>query len=271
MDLTDRSVVVTGGGNGIGLALARRFAEGGARGVVIADLNADWAQRAARSIEDLGVPALGIACDVGDPDAISRLADETEQAFGSIDVFCSNAGFTDRPPSDLAQAVEQWRSIVDVNMLSHVWAAQRVVPAMVERGVGYLLQTVSATGLITGPAPPGYSMTKHGALGFAEWLTLNYGHLGLRVSCLCPGPVYTGLFGRTPDDNSELPADSPLGDILTPEEVADMVFAAMTGDEPFLILPHPRVGESFARKAADYDRWIEGTRRRLQRMADATS
>lgn len=269
MELTGKTVVVTGGGNGIGLALARRFAVAGARGVVIADIHAAWAARAADEIGRSGVPAIGVACDVGDPDAVDRLADAAEDAFGAIDVFCSSAGYSDPAPGDLGQPVQQWRNIVNVNMLAHVWAARRVVPSMVDRGSGYLLQTISSAALITGPSGPGYTTTKHGALGFAEWLTLNYGHRGIRVSCLCPNAVHTGMFGRTPDDESEVPDVGTLGEILTPESVAETVCAAMTGDEPFLILPHARVGDSFVRKATDYDAWIERTRGRLQRMRAA--
>ena len=267
MELHGRSVVVTGGGNGIGRALADRFAAAGARGVVIGDLDADWAHRAAERLE---VPAVGVGCDVGDPDAVERLVDVAEEAFGPVDVFCSNAGYSDPAPGDLTQSVEEWQRIVGVNQLAHVWAARRVVPGMVERGAGYLLQTISSAALITGPSGPGYTTSKHGALGFAEWLTLNYGHLGVRVSCLCPNAVYTGMFGREPDDDSgddyALPDVGGLGDILRPEDVADQVLAAMTGQEPFLILPHERVRTSFRRKAEDYDAWIDRTRQRLLRM-----
>lgn len=269
MDLTGTSVVITGGGNGIGLALGERFAAAGVRSVVIADINLDWATKAAERIANQGVPAIGVACDVGDREAVDRLADTAEEAFGPIDVFCSNAGYSDRPPADLNQPDHQWHDIVGVNLLAHVWAARRVVPSMIERGRGYLLQTISSAALITGPSGPGYTMTKHGALGFAEWLTLNYGDQGVRVSCLCPNAVYTGMFGRTPDDDSELPDVGGLGEIFTPESVAETVHAAMTGAEPFLILPHARVGESFLRKATDYDAWIARTRGRLVRMRAA--
>ncbi|MFI5953206.1 SDR family oxidoreductase [Cryptosporangium sp. NPDC051539] len=263
MDLRGKSVVITGGGNGIGLALARRFAAADVRGVVVADLNGGWASKAAAALE---APALGVACDVADPDAIGRLADQAEETFGPIDVFVSNAGYSDPVPGDLDQPVDRWRDIVDVNLLAHVWAARRVVPSMVERGGGYLLQTISSAALITGPSGPGYTASKHGALGFAEWVSLNYRHQGIRVSCLCPNAVYTGMFGRQPGDDSEPPDVGSLGEILTPESVAETVYTAMTGDEPFLILPHPRVGDSFLRKATDYDGWLERTSGRLQRM-----
>jgi NAD(P)-dependent dehydrogenase (short-subunit alcohol dehydrogenase family) len=266
MQLAGKSVVVTGGAQGIGRALAERFAAEGARGVVVADLNAEWAARVADRIDGIGV-----ACDVGDPDSMAALVRCAEDAYGPIDVFCSNAGYSDPAPGDLAQPLDDWRRIVDVNLLAHVWAARHVVPAMAERGEGYLLQTISSAALITGPSGPGYTLTKHGALGFAEWVALNYGDRGVRVSCLCPNAVYTGMFGRPIEDEAAAPPPTNgLGEVLMPEDVADQVVAAMA-EERFLILPHPRVGESFLRKATDYDGWLDGTRRRLRRMGSTPS
>ena len=268
MNLTGKSVVVTGGGNGIGKALAEGFAARGARGIVVADLREEWAEQEARRISDrYGVPAIGVAGDIGDPDVVGRVVDQAEAQYGSVDVFVSNAGYSDKVPGDLAAPPAEWRHIVDVNLLAHVWAAQRVVPGMLERGEGYLLQTISSAALITGPSAPGYTLSKHGALGFAEWLTLNYGNQGLRVSCLCPNAVYTGMFGRSPEDeDAALPEAGALGEVLTPESVADTVITAMTGDEPFLILPHERVRTSFRRKGEDYEGWISHTRQRLERL-----
>jgi NAD(P)-dependent dehydrogenase (short-subunit alcohol dehydrogenase family) len=264
MEVQGTCVVVTGGASGIGRALAQRFVAAGARGVVVADLNEEWAIKVAESIGGVGV-----GCDVGDPAQVAAIVAAAESAYGPVDIFCSNAGYSDPSPGDLSAPAEDWRRIVDVNLLAHVWAAQAVVPSMVARGGGYLLQTISSAALITGPSGPGYTLTKHGALGFAEWLTLNYGHLGLRVSCLCPNAVYTGMFGRALDDESSRPPENtPIGDVLMPEDVAATVLDAMA-DERFLILPHPRVGESFLRKATDYDHWLQGTRRRLLRMRGA--
>ncbi len=261
MKVAGKCVVVTGGASGIGRALAERFAAEGARGVVVADLNGQWAQKVAERIGGVGV-----SCDVGDPDAVADLVRTAESAFGPVGVFCSNAGYSDPAPGDLGQAVEAWRRIVDVNLMAHVWAARAVVPSMLEHGEGYLLQTISSAALITGPSAPGYTMTKHGALGFAEWLTLNYGHRGVRVSCLCPNAVYTGMFGRPLDDESAAPPDGgAIGEILMPEDVASTVIEAMDA-ERFLILPHPRVGDSFLRKATNYDAWIAKTRGRLLKM-----
>jgi NAD(P)-dependent dehydrogenase (short-subunit alcohol dehydrogenase family) len=262
MDLNGKCVVVTGGAQGIGRSLAELFAAAGARGVVVADLNGEWAKRVGESIDGIGV-----ACDVGDPHAIAELVRVAEAAYGPVDVFCSNAGYTDPVPGQLDQPIEAWNRIVGVNMMAHVWAARLVIPGMVERGEGYLLQTISSAALITGPSGPGYTMSKHGALGFAEWLSLNYGDRGIRITCLCPNAVYTGMFGRSPDDTStEPPSGELLGEVLMPEEVAKQVLDAMTGDEPFLVLPHARVADSFLRKATDYDEWLAGTRRRLLRM-----
>ena len=190
------------------------------------------------------------------------------EAYGPIDVFCSNAGYTDPAPGDLAQDIDAWRNIVDVNLLSHVWAARLVVPEMLKRGQGKLLQTISSAALITGPSGPGYTLTKHGALGFAEWLSLRYGDAGIGVTCLCPNAVYTGMFGLTPDE--PIPSDVPpqiaaqLGEVLMPSDVAKQAIAGLLAGH-FLVLPHQRVAQSFLRKATDYDRWLEGTRRRLSR------
>jgi NAD(P)-dependent dehydrogenase (short-subunit alcohol dehydrogenase family) len=270
VQLQGKSVVITGGGNGIGRALALRFAALGVGGVTIADLNEDWANLAAKRIQEAGVPAIGVTCDVGDVDAIEALVDAAEAAHGPVDIFCSNAGYTD-PVGELVQTVEGWRRIVDVNMMAHVWAARRVVPGMVERGEGYLLQVISSAALITGPSGAGYTTSKHGALGFAEWLTLNHGHQGVRVTCLCPNVVLTGMMGRKPEDDSDIEVDPALGDVLTPEAVAEMTIDAMASDEPFLVLPHERVRDSFLRKAQDYDAWIAKTRTRVQRIVRGMS
>jgi NAD(P)-dependent dehydrogenase (short-subunit alcohol dehydrogenase family) len=261
MDLAGQCAVVTGGAHGIGRALAERLAAEGAR-VVVADVNAERAEKVAARVDGRAV-----VCDVGDPGAIADLVQQAEAAFGPVYVFCSNAGISDRGP-DLESSVDQVRLIVDVNLLAHVWAAQQVVPGMVERGSGYIVQTISSAALITGPSGMGYTLTKHGALGFAEWLALNYAHRGVVVSCLCPNAVNTGMLGRNEDDDTSALSDEMrqfLGDVVEPEQCADMTLDAMR-EGRFLVLPHPRVGESFARKANDYDQWLQGTNRRLRRM-----
>ena len=263
MDPRDRCVVVTGGGHGIGRALAERFARDGAR-VVVADVHDARAEKIATRIGGIAVH-----CDVGDPDAVRDLVAGAVDAYGPVYAFCSNAGITDQGP-DLGSTPEQVRTIVDVNLLAHVWAAQAVVPAMLAQGEGYLAQTISSAGLIGGPAGMGYTLTKQGAIGFAEWLAVNHAHRGLRVTCLCPNLVNTGMTGRDEDAPDDGPAAgnphlAGFGDVVEPELCADMTVDALRAGR-FLVLPHPRVGESYARKAADYDTWIDGTNRRLRRM-----
>lgn len=261
MKLAGKCAIVTGGGHGIGRALAERLAAEGAR-VAVADLHGE---RAAKIAARIG--GMHVVCDVGNPEAVAELVAKAETEFGPVHVFCSNAGMIDAGP-DLASTTEHVRQIVDVNLLAHVWAAQRVIPGMVERGEGHLVQTISSAALITGPSGMGYTLTKHGALGFAEWVALNYAHLGVRVTCLCPNAVDTGFLGRNEDDGTTTMTDAhrqALGDVVSPERCADMVVDAMRTGE-FLVLPHPRVGDSFLRKANDYDRWLDGTSRRLRRM-----
>lgn len=260
MDLNERCAVVTGGAHGIGRALAEELARRGAR-VVVADLNVERARRVADRIGGAAVE-----CNVGSPEGIAHLVDTAQDAFGPVSVLCSNAGYSDSgdgltlPPADLHR-------IVEVNLLSHVWAAQAVLPGMLERGEGWLIQTISSAALITGPSFMGYTLSKHGALGFAEWVALNYRHRGIQVTCLCPNAVNTGMLGRNEDDDSRTPTIdlAALGDVVEPEDCARQALDAAAAGE-FLTLPHPRVRDSFLRKATDYDAWLDRTNQRLQKM-----
>jgi NAD(P)-dependent dehydrogenase (short-subunit alcohol dehydrogenase family) len=261
VDLDGKAAIVTGGGHGIGRALAEALAARGAR-VAVADVNVARAEKVAARIGGIGV-----ACDVGDPAAVVELVATTEEAFGPIELAASNAGITDLGDG-LASSVDQVRRITDINLLAHVWMAEAVVPGMVERGHGALVQTISSAALITGPSGMGYTLTKHGALGFAEWVALNYAHLGIRVACLCPNAVFTGMLGRDEDNAGAGPDPAVvarIGDVIEPEAAAASVLEALD-EGRFLALPHPRVGESFARKAQDYDAWLERTAGRLRRM-----
>jgi NAD(P)-dependent dehydrogenase (short-subunit alcohol dehydrogenase family) len=263
IELRDKAAIVTGGGHGIGRALAEALADRGAR-VVVADVDGVRASKIAQRIGGMAV-----TCDVGDPDDVAALVATAADAFGPIELAASNAGILD-PGPDLASNVAQVRRIVDVNLLAHVWMAQAVVPGMAERGHGALVQTISSAALITGPSGMGYTLTKHGALGFAEWVALNYAHRGVRVACLCPNVVNTGMIGRNEDAETGGPtlgADmvARLGEVMEPEDCAAAVLASLDAGR-FLALPHPRVGESFIRKAQDYDQWLDRTAGRLRRM-----
>jgi NAD(P)-dependent dehydrogenase (short-subunit alcohol dehydrogenase family) len=261
MDLVGQCVVVTGGGHGIGRALAEAFSARGAK-VAVADVNRDRAQKIA---DRVGGEAF--CCDVGDPAAVSALVSDAQSAFGPVAVFCSNAGITDIG-TDLGSSRDQVQRIVDVNLLAHVWAAQAVLPQMLASGNGYLVQTISSAALITGPSGMGYTLTKHGALGFAEWVHLNYSHRGIGVTCLCPNAVNTGFLGRNEDVEGSAPDPfvvADLGEVVEPEVCAELTLQAMD-EGRFLVLPHPRVSESFLRKAQDYDAWLARTSLRLRRM-----
>ncbi|MGA2599817.1 MAG: SDR family oxidoreductase [Bryobacteraceae bacterium] len=250
MKLTGRIAVVTGGASGIGRALCRRFKTEGARGVFVADIDKEGAAAVAAEIGGIAVHT-----DVSKEAEILDLVRRAVETCGRIDLFCSNAGIGIEGGVETSDA--EWQRIFGINFMAHVYAARAVVPAMVQRGEGYLLQTVSAAGLLNqiGSAP--YAVTKHAALGLAEWLSITYGDRGLRVSALCPQGVRTKML-----------EDATFGGgvgflaatAIEPERVADAVIEGLDR-ETFLILPHPEVAEYVRRKATDYDRWLRGMRR----------
>lgn len=259
MDVRDKVVVVTGGGQGIGAALCRRFAAGGAAGVVVADLSADTAVALAGEID-------GIAerVDVCDADAVAALVDRTIERFGRVDLFCSNAGIL--TGVELDDPDDLWHKAYEVNVMAHVYAARAVLPGMLERGAGYLLNTASAAGLLTSPGDAPYAVTKHGAVAFAEWLAVTYGDRGIGVSVVCPLGVATPmLMDPLAAGNVGAQAVAASGEVVSPEQVADTILAALaTGT--FLILPHPEVGRFWAQKASDPERWLAGVRRLVSRQ-----
>ncbi len=247
MELKDKTIVVTGAASGIGRALAVRFAAQGARAVICADLNAEGAQETARL-----TGGTAIAVDVGQEEDIRRLIEEVETSHGPIDLFCSNAGIAIGGGPEVAN--DEWQKIWDINLMSHVWAARHLVPRMIERGGGYLLNTSSAAGLLSqiGSAP--YAVTKHAAVGLAEWLALTYGDQGIKVSVLCPQAVRTEMTKGLED------AVASVDGMLEPEPVAEACVQTIR-EEKFLVLPHPQVLDYMRRKTADYDRWIGGMRK----------
>jgi NAD(P)-dependent dehydrogenase (short-subunit alcohol dehydrogenase family) len=255
MELSDKVVVVTGGASGIGRALARRFADEGARGVVVADLDGAGAQAVA---EEVG--GLGIATDVADEQQVADLVRRAQEAFGPIDLFCANAGVAIGVDEQAPDA--EWDLAFAVNVRAHVYAARQLVPGWLERGEGYFLATASAAGLLTqiGSAP--YAVSKHAAVAFAEWLSITYGDRGLRVSCLCPMGVRTPM---TEGDDLATSIVATAGEMLDPEDVAGVVVEGLR-DERFLILPHPEVMAFLRRKVDDHERWLAGMRRLQERV-----
>ena len=261
MNLNDKVAVVTGGAGGIGRALCERFLAEGARAVAVVDLDAATAQSVA---DALGPAAIGLGADVGDEASLIAAVQTVESRVGPIDLMVSNAGVGTMQGIDAP--TDAWQQIWDVNVMAHVFAARAVIPGMVARGEGYLLNTASAAGLLTNIGDAPYSVTKHAAVGFAEWLAITYGDDGIKVSCLCPQGVNTNMVRQA--------ASSSAGGVVVaqgliePEAVADAVIAGLAA-ETFLILPHPEVSEYVQRKAADPDRWIRGMRKLQRRIRDS--
>jgi NAD(P)-dependent dehydrogenase (short-subunit alcohol dehydrogenase family) len=245
--LAGKHAVVTGGANGIGRALAQKFTAEGAR-VVVADLDLE---RASELASEIG--GLAVAVDVGDEASLCALVECAEREGGPIDLFCSNAGIGALGGVEVAN--EDWQKIWEVNVMAHVYAARAVLPSMLERGEGYLLNTASAAGLLTQIDSASYSTTKHAAVGFAEWLAVTYGDRGIAVSVLCPQAVRTAMTA-----DFENGGVAGVDGMIEPEEVADCVIEAL-GEERFMILPHPTVAQYLQNKANDYDRWLAGMRR----------
>lgn len=263
MKVADKVAIVTGGGNGIGAALATKLAERDAR-VVVADLDGGAAQAVADRI-NAERPGAAIASggDVSETAHIGQLIALADNVFGPVDLYFANAGITGVSGLDVTD--DEWDQSIDVNLKAHIRAAQLLVPGWVERGEGYFVSTASAAGLLTQLGSATYSVTKHAAVGFAEWLNITFGDQGVRVSCLCPMGVNTKLLyspGESDDPLARLAtrAVTSAGDVIEPDDVADIVLTAVE-DERFLILPHPAVLEMYRHKGADYDRWLRGMRR----------
>ena len=259
MDIREKVAIVTGAASGIGEAVAKRFAEEGARHVVVLDRDEEGSRRVAESI--------GGSCaavDVSDESAILSLVRSVEQEHGAVDLFFSNAGYVtlgglEAPVADLQR---MW----EVHVLAHIYAARAVLPGMIERGEGVLLSTASAAGLLSQFGSLHYSVTKHAAVALAEWIAITHGHQGIQASVLCPQAVATNIGQNSPDrDKMGVLADDDGGvasgdGVLQPSDAAEAVMSALA-DGRFHILTHPEVGEYVRRKGGDVDRWISGMQR----------
>ena len=253
MKIKDKVVVVTGAASGIGRGLCYRFAAEGPKGIVVSDYNAEGAAQVAKDIGGLAIPA-----DVSKEAEIKNLVEMTTQHYGPIDLFCSNAGI---PAAGGAEAPDSvWQQCWDIHVMAHVWAARAVLPSMIERGGGYLLQTGSAGGLLTtlGQAP--YAVTKHAAVAFAEYLAITHAHQNIKVSCLCPFGVISGML---PED-AEGVGEYILQTAITAEQCADYVVEALDREE-FLILPHPEILDYFKARANNHEKWLRNMSREQQR------
>ena len=254
--LQDAGVVVTGAGHGIGRALATRVAAEGAR-VVVNDLDPEAAAAVAAEIGGTPVPA-----DCASDEGVRHLVERATAELGRIDVFMANAGIDGAGgPDSLATADPVWERVIDTNVMAHVRAARALVPGWLETGGGRFVVTASAAGLLTmiGSAP--YSVTKHAAVAFAEWLSVTYGDRGVTVQAICPQGVQTRMLEEAGPLQDLLSRDAAL----TPDQVAEAWIASLA-DDRFLVLPHPEVAGYYAARAADTDRWLAGMRRLQQKV-----
>lgn len=252
MELKDRIAVVTGGARGIGFAIAEAFLAEDARAVAIVDLDQNDVDLA---VAQLGERATGYAVDVSDRASVVALVDDVEGRLGPIDLFVSNAGIGSG--MGLEADAQTWDRVMGVNVMAHVYAAEAVLPSMLERGEGYLLSTASAAGLLGQIADMPYSVTKHAAVAVAEWLSITYGDQGIKVSCLCPQGVRTDLLAQAMG-HTAVEAVVAQG-LIEPEDVAAATIAGLRREQ-FLILPHPEVADYYKYRAADTDGWLSRMR-----------
>lgn len=264
MELSNTTSIVTGSAGGIGAALADRVLAAGGR-VVLTDLDSD---RLAATGERLAAEhdtdaVVWKAADAASEEDLTGLVTLADAHFGPVDVFFANAGIG--LGAGLEATDDEWDLALDVNLLAHVRAARLLIPGWLERGRGYFVSTASAAGLLTQLGSPTYAVSKHAAVGFAEWLAVTYGDRGVGVSCLCPMGVDTALLragAESEAQNAQVAARAvtSAGEVLTPERVADDVVTAIAAEQ-FLVLPHAEVLRMYQGKGADYDRWIAGMQR----------
>lgn len=254
MELKDKVVVITGGSGGIGKAMAEAFLQEGAAGIMLADLDADAVAQAAA---DIGCD--GMACDVTDEAQVAALVDATQEKYGRVDVFCSNAGAGGNGLLTDA-ANEVWQQQWELHVMSHLYAARAVLPGMIERGSGYLLNTASAAGLLAALGSGPYTVTKAAAVKFAEFLAITHGDDGIAVSVLCPQGVNTAMAPRSLGDGQ-------TDGIIEASALAQTVVETMR-EERFHVLPHPEVEEYVRRKGDNVDRWLLGMQRLRKRTLE---
>ncbi|MFC6589250.1 SDR family oxidoreductase [Sulfitobacter pacificus] len=254
MEIKDKICVVTGAASGIGKALCMAFVKAGARQVVCVDMNGDGAGETAEA-----VGGAAYTVDVADEAQIKAMIDNVERDIGPIDLYWSNAGIA--VGGGMETPNSEWQRTWDINVMAHVWAARHLVPLMAARGGGYLLNTASAAGLLNQIGSASYGVTKHAAVGLAEWIALTHGDEGIKVSVLCPQAVRTEMT-RGHEDHV-----AAINGMMEPEPVAQICLEAIR-EETFLILPHEEVRTYMKNKTDDYDRWIGGMRKLNRKFSD---
>jgi NAD(P)-dependent dehydrogenase (short-subunit alcohol dehydrogenase family) len=262
MHIKGTVAVVTGAGSGIGRALAVALAAAGAS-VVAGDIDEVGAEQTAVRIRAAGGAAMGVRADASSTDGVAALIASARDEFGPVDVYVANAGIIG--PPGLGDDERDWDRIIDINVRGHVRAAKALVPEWLERGGGHFVTIASAAGLLTQIGAAGYSVTKHAAVGFAEWLSITYGDNGIGVTCVCPMGVDTPLLKHISDSADPAvrvgaAAVVNAGEVIGPDRVAEMTVEAVREDR-FLVLPHPAVLDMYRHKGGDYERWIAGMRR----------
>ena len=250
MEITNKVIVVTGGAGGIGLAIAKEFIKEGPKIVILLDISF-------KNFNFKDEKILCEQCDVTNELSIQNLIDKINLDFGLIDIFCSNAGILSLGSEQSSN--EDWSKNWNLHVMSHVFAAKKLLPDMLRRGSGYFVNTASAAGLLSHIDSITYSTTKHAAIGLAEWLAITYGKEGIGVSILCPQAVETAM---TKGREKEV---SALDGMMKPEDVAIDVINAIK-DEVFLISPHDEVVGYFQNKANNYSRWIGGMQKLRQTL-----
>ncbi len=251
MELKNKVAVITGGSGGIGRAMAKAFLDEGARAIVLADLSKNTVQAAA---SELGCD--GVVCDVTDERQIVDLVEHTHSQHGPIGLFCSNAGANGEGVlTDAANEVWQW--LWELHVMSHLYAARAVLPSMIARSEGYLLNTASAAGLLAAIGSGPYTVTKAAAVKLAEFLSITHADDGIKVSVLCPQGVNTAMAPRSLGNGQ-------TDGIIEADQLAKVVVAALR-EERFHVLPHPEVETYVRRKGDDIDRWLVGMGRLRRR------
>ncbi|MBX7432992.1 SDR family NAD(P)-dependent oxidoreductase [Mycobacterium sp. Y57] len=261
MDLHGKAAVVTGGASGIGQALAYALAADGVR-VVVGDLDEAGAHATATSIRESGGQAMALRADAADTEDIEGLLTLAASEFDPVDIYVANAGVMGAPSLG---GEADWDFVLNVNLRAHIRAARLLIPHWQSTGSGYFVSVASAAGLLTTLGAAGYSVSKHAAVGFAEWLAITYGDDGIGVSCVCPLGVETQMMQtirETDDPDARLGASSieqSAGVISAADVAAATIEAVRSGT--FMVMPHPELLEMYRHKGADYDRWIDGMRR----------